>query len=143
MKGTNLQDVYDRFFLKVDENISGKESLVFELLLSAIAKSYKDVVCGLGYVLDEPQLDEDVLYSGHFVETLLPDEIELLATWMFYEWNRRRQQKLLGQKRMIGTQAFNRLENVPDMLRSINYTMGQIKNEINELKNGLYSYKYS
>ena len=134
---TDLQDLYDRFQAKIDEDLLGKEGRIFNLINSAIAKSYKYVNHKLDYVLT----DED-RYEGYFVEKLGSDEIELLALWMIYEWNRKRQQKLLGQKRSIGTRDFNKLGSLSDELKSINFTMGQIMGEINALKNDFNTYKY-
>lgn len=134
---TDLQDLYDRFQAKIDEDLLGKEGRIFNLMNSAIAKSYKYVNHKLDYVLT----DEDG-YEGYFVEKLGSDEIELLALWMIYEWNRKRQQKLLGQKRSIGTRDFNKLGSLSDELKSINFTMGQIMGEINALKNDFNTYKY-
>jgi len=138
MAGTDLQVLYDRFFSKIDEDLTGKEGQVFSLLSSAIAKSYKTVRHSLGHTLTDS--DE---YEGYFADNLDDDEVELLALWMLYEWNRKRQQKLIGQKNQIGTKDFNRLENAPDKLRVINYTMAQIMNDINALKNEFYTYKYT
>ncbi len=138
MIGTDLQVLYDRFFSKIDEDLTGKEGQVFNLISSAIAKSYKTVRHSLEYTLTDSEE-----YEGCFTDNLDDDEIELLALWMLYEWNRKRQQKLIGQKKQIGTKDFNRLENVPDKLRVINYTMAQIMNDINALKNEFYTYKYT
>lgn len=138
MAGTDLQVLYDRFFSKIDEDLTGREEQVFNLVGSAIAKSYKTVRHSLEYTLTDPEE-----YEGCFADNLDDDEVELLALWMLYEWNRKRQQKLIGQKNQIGTKDFNRLENAPDKLRVINYTMAQIMNDINALKNEFYTYKYT
>ena len=61
---------------------------------------------------------------------------------MLYEWNRREQQKLVKQKREIGTSDFNRLEGKKDQLISVNYAMKVTKNDIDELKNEFNTYKY-
>ncbi len=136
MPGTDLQVLYDRFQSKLEEDLFGKEGRIFNLMNSAIAKSHKYVSRSLDY-----QLTDEVNYEGYFIEEL-DDEIELIALWMLYEWNRVRQQKLLGKKRDIGTRDFNKLGNLSDELKSINFTMGQIMNEINALKNDFNTYKY-
>jgi hypothetical protein len=135
---TNLQILYDAFFAKTDENFTGKEGQVFKLVDSAISKSYKTVVHDLSYILTNPKE-----YEGHFNEDLDKDEIELLALWMVYEWNRKKQQKLIAQRRMIGTKDFNRLGNLKDELKSINETMVLTLNDINSLKNEFNTYKYN
>lgn len=139
---TPLQDLYDRFFSKVDEDFTGKEGQVFALVDSAIAKSYKYVVHKLDYVLDEPGELMEESYSGDFTQNLDTDEIELLSLWMVYEWNRKKQQKILSQKRRIGTKDFNRLEDLPKELGAINFTMKITLDDINSLKNEFNTYKY-
>lgn len=137
MEGTNLQDLYDRFFSKTDEDFSFKAAQIFALVDSAIAKSYKNVNHSLDYELTDT---DD--FEGHFIEELDSDEIELLALWMLYEWNRKRQQKLRAQKTMIGTKDFNRLEDRPRELREVTLVMKDIMEEINALKNEFNTYKY-
>ena len=61
---------------------------------------------------------------------------------MLYEWNRKRQQKLLGQKRRIGTRDFNKLDDLSGELKSISFAMSQIMNEIDALKNEFHTYRY-
>lgn len=135
---TDLQILYDRFFSKTDEDFTGKEGQVFVLVDSAISKSYKNTVHNLNYTLIN--LEE---YEGYFDEDLDKDEIELLALWMVYEWNRKKQQKLISQRRLIGTKDFNRLGNLKDELKSINETMELTLNDIKDLKNEFNTYKYS
>lgn len=133
--GTPLQKIYDRFQTKIDEDVSGKESLIFSLVDVAISKSYKTVVHNLKYVLDEPVPPETESYDGEFVENLDNDEIELLALWMFYEWKRRKASKLEGQKRDIGTKDFNRLEDRSSLLKELRAGMKDLLEEIDSLKN--------
>ena len=135
---TDLQILYDRFFSKTDEYFTGKEGQVFVLVDSAISKSYKNTVHNLNYTLINPEE-----YEGYFDEDLDKDEIELLALWMVYEWNRKKQQKLISQRRLIGTKDFNRLGNLKDELKSINETMELTLNDIKDLKNEFNTYKYS
>ena len=70
------------------------------------------------------------------------DEIELLALWLLYEWNRRKQQRLLALRRDIGTTDFNRLDDKPKELREISAIMKDIRREIEDLKNDFNTYKY-
>lgn len=137
MGNTDLQVLYDRFQSKVDEDLFGKEGRIFALVDSAIAKSHKYVKRSLNY-----QLTDADNYEGYFEEELDTDEIELLALWMLYEWNRKRQQKLLGQKRRIGTRDFNKLDDLSGELKSISFAMSQIMNEIDALKNEFHTYRY-
>lgn len=137
MGNTDLQVLYDRFQSKVDEDLFGKEGRIFALVDSAIAKSHKYVKHSLNY-----QLADADNYEGYFEEELDTDEIELLALWMLYEWNRKRQQKLLGQKRRIGTRDFNKLDDLSGELKSISFAMSQIMNEIDALKNEFHTYRY-
>lgn len=145
--GTPLQKLYTRFQTKIDEDITGKEGLIFSLVDVAISKSYKTCKHGLDYVLDDPIYDEEEnitnSYEGGFNDTLDSDEIELLALWILYEWNRREQQRLVKLRRDIGTSDFNRLEGKKEQLQSVNSAMKITKDDIDELVDNFNTYKYS
>lgn len=141
--GTPLQQIYDRFFSKVDEDFTSKEGQVFALLDSAISKSYKTVRHSLNYTLDKPTPPKTESYSGEFDDTLDSDEIELLALWMKYGWNDKKLQRLLGKKRSIGTKDFNRLEDLKAELVVVEYALERTLLDINSLKNEFNTYVYS
>jgi len=137
--GTPLETLYNRFQTKVDEDLTGKESLIFALVDVAISKSYKNCNHDLTYALTDSDAETQT-YDGSFDETLDNDEIELLALWMLYEWNRREQQRLIKLKDDIGTSDFNKLPNKVDKLKIVNSTMRLIMEDINDLKNDMNSY---
>lgn len=137
---TRLQNVYDRFLSKIDEDTTGKESLIFEILNSAISKSYKTVVHSLKYTLEKPNGSNQ--FDGYFIDNLNEDEIELLALWMLYEWDRREQQNLLKIRQDIGTSDFNRLPDKVAKLRAVNETLKTTKEDITDLKNEFNTYSY-
>ena len=140
--GTPLQSLYDRFQTKVDENLTGKESLIFALVDVAISKSYKAATHGLNYVITPPTPPATISYNGSFDEDLDLDEIELLALWMVYEWDRREQQRLVKLKRDIGTSDFNRLENKKDQLQVVETTMKTTLSDIEKLIDSMNTYIY-
>lgn len=139
---TPLQTLYDRFFSKAEGDFTDKEGQVFALVDSAISRSYKTVDSSLEYILDEPIEPNEESYDGDFVDDLKGDEIEFLALWMLYEWNRKKQQKKISQRTLIGTKDFNRLNNLKDELDAINRTMKLTLEDINLLKNEFNTYKY-
>jgi hypothetical protein len=140
--GTLLSELYTRFNTKVDENLNGKQSLIFSLVDSAIAKSNKHCINKLTYTLDNPDVEDETNdYQGNFDYTLDTDEIELIALQMLYDWNRRRQQYLLGQRNMIGTSDFNRLPDKSSDLKSIAFAMKMVNDDIITAQNNLYEYK--
>ena len=145
--GTPLQTLYTRFQTKIDEDITGKEGLIFSLVDVAIAKSYKTCRHSLNYVLDDLTYDEEEnitnLYEGNFNDVLDNDEIELLTLWMKYEWKERIVAKLDGQRKQIGTSDFNRLEGKKEQLQSVNSAMKITKDDIDELVDNFNTYKYS
>jgi hypothetical protein len=141
--GTPLDTLYKRFQTKVDEDLTYKESLIFALVDVAISKSYKTCRHSLIYVLDEITPPATETYNGNFNENLDSDEIELLALWMSYEWNRRRKEYLKAQRDDIGTKDFNRLPDKVAKFKAISTDMKEIKAEIDELKNEFNTYKYS
>lgn len=141
--GTPLQKLYDRFFSKIDEDLTGKEGQVFNLVDSAISKSYKTVRHSLVYVLDVPTLPATESYSGDFNDDLDSDELELLSFWMKYDWNGKKQQKLISMKKSIGTKDFNKLDDLPNDLKVINLIMQQTMDDIISLKNEFNTYQYN
>ena len=145
--GTPLDTLYKRFQTKVDEDLTNKEGLIFALVDVAISKSYKTCRHSLIYVLDEPEYYEEENqtneYEGSFNDILDSDEIELLALWMSYEWNRRRKEYLKAQRDDIGTKDFNRLPDKVAKFKAISADMKEIKAEIDDLKNEFNTYKYS
>ena len=144
---TPLQTLYDRFQTKVDEDLTGKEQLIFNLVDVAIGKSYKTCNHDLSYTLDEPVYDTEGnqtnKYVGNFTETLDNDEIELLALWMLYEWDRREQQRLVKQKEKLGTADFNKLEGKKEQLTAVTLAMKTTLDDIKDLKNEFNTYSYS
>lgn len=142
--GTPLSDLYTRFQVKLDENLVEKESLIFSLVDVAIAKSNKHCINSLSYTLDNPDLEDDYNdYQGSFDKVLDIDEVELLSLHMLYEWNRRKQQYLLGQREYIGTSDFNRLPSKKEQLQSVLSVMKMINDDIITAQNNLYEYKGS
>lgn len=140
--GTPLQTLYTRFQTKVDEDLTGKESLIFALIDVAISKSDKVCIHGLTYVLTNPEANP-LTYDGNFDESLNNDEIELLSLWMKYEWKNRKVSKLEAQERDIGTSDFNRLENKATLLKELRSGVKEVLDEINSLKNDMNTYQYN
>ena len=62
--GTPLDTVYSRFFSKVDQDFTGKESLVYNILISAISRSRKVVNHSLDFVLDELELEQEETFGS-------------------------------------------------------------------------------
>ena len=133
---TPLQKVYDRFFSKIDEDMFDKEAVIFEYLVTAIAKSYKTVIHSLEYELVNDE------FEGNFNDDLQEDEIELLALYMLYEHKRRRLEYLQAQERMIGTKDFN---SIPDKVREttdLRQGMKDLREEISDLKQDFNTFRY-
>lgn len=141
--GTPLQDVYDRFFSKVDENLTGKESLVYNILISAISRSKKVVNHSLIFVLEESLEGEEETYKGEFTDTLDDDEIEFISLRMLYEKNRRRLQYLISLQQLIGTKDFSNLPDKVKELNAIQLSQKDLQEEIDSFKNEFNTYTYS
>ncbi len=140
--GTPLQDVYSRFFSKVDENLTGKESLVYNILISAISRSTKVVNHGLNFSLDEVPDGEEETYNGEFDNTLDNDEIEYLVLRMLYEHNRRRLQYLISLQQLIGTKDFNKLPDKVAEMKTLQLSQKDLQEEIDSFKNEFNTYSY-
>ena len=135
--GTPLQSAYDSFILKVDEDLTGKESLIYNLLKVAISKAYKHTPHSLNYTLTS-----ETTFAGVFDDTLIQDEIELISLNMDYEHKRRKQSYLLGLKRENGTKDFNATSKKPE-LDGVQNSMQLLKDEIKELQQQFNTYTYS
>jgi hypothetical protein len=118
---THLQDCYDSFFLKTEDDFTGKEIQVFGYFKAALSKCYKTVRHSLEYTVDEN-------YDGEFVEILDQDEIELIALHMKKEYLRKIIAKLENAKTRIGTKDFNRL---PDKVTEYN-VMSKAKKDLDD-----------
>ncbi len=141
--GTPLQNVYSRFFSKIDENLTGKESLVYNILISAISRSNKVVNHNLTFTLNEVLEGEEETYDGEFIDTLDDDEIEYLALRMLYEHNRRRLQYLISLQQLIGTKDFNKLPDKVVEMKALQLSQKDLQEEIDSFKNEFNTYKYS
>lgn len=123
--GTPLQDVYDRFFSKMDEDFTGQEGNVYNYLLSAKSRCYRNTRHSLNFTLTDPPN-----YIGDFNDDLDDDEIEYLA----YEMKRARYSKqqayFLAKQREIGTKDFNKLEDDRRSMSLITETLDMIDSEI-------------
>lgn len=137
---TPLQEVYDSFFSKTDEDFFAKEELVFTYFKTAKSKSYKFCSHSLEYTITDPVGEP---YDGNFIDTLDQDEIELISLWMLYEHLRRKEQYLVTQKREIGTRDFNSLPDKKRELDGIQNSMNLVKQDAKDIQQQLNTYKYS
>lgn len=132
---TSLQEIYDSFQAKIDEDLTGKESLIFQYFKAALSKCKKTVNHSLLYSVND-------LYEGNFNETLDQDEIELIALNMLKERKRKRIEYLEGLERGLGTKDFNNLPDKPRELAALREGMKNLDEEIKELKQEFNTYKY-
>jgi len=135
---TQLQEVYDCFISKVDEDLTDKESLIFEYFKTAKSKSYKIVPHELTYIITD-----EITYDGNFLLTLDQDEIELIALYMLYEHRNKKESYLLGLRSFVGTKDFNSLPDKKRELDGIQNSKKLLKEEIDDLKQQFYDYKYN
>jgi len=140
---TTLQTVYNLFLSKSDEDFTGKESLIFQWLNSAISKCKKYVRNSLDYTLDTPIAPVIVSYDGSFINILDDDEIELIATQMLYENYNKKESYLVSLKTRIGTKDFNSLPSKKQELDGIQNSKNLLKEDIKELQQEFNTYKYS
>lgn len=102
--GTDLQEVYDAFFIKVPTvDFFGKESQVFQFFKSAISKCYRHTYDKLDYVCDE------YTYEGYFKNIISNSSIELISMFMVKEYLVQKFSLLTTRKQYLGTQAFNKI----------------------------------
>lgn len=132
---TPLQDAFDAFILKVDENLSGKEEMILNYLKSAISKCYKTVRHSLEYVLTNE-------FEGYFIDTLDQDEIEFISLNMLYEHKRRRKEYLEASKTLLGTKDFSNLPDKSRELTTLSQSMKDLREEISDLKHEFNTFSY-
>lgn len=133
--GTPLQTVYDRFFSIMDEDFTGQEGNVYNYLLSAQSRCFKNVEEDLTITLSDT-----IQYDGTFADDLEFDTIEYLAHEMKRARYHKKQAYYLTKKAEIGTKDFNRLEDDKKALISVNKTIEQIDVEIRDLRQNFYYY---
>lgn len=132
--GTNIQEVYDAFFVKVpNTDFTGQEQLVFQLFKAATAYCYRTVPEKLDYNYDEQ------IHEGKFNETLGQDSIELLSLCMKRELYRRSNDKYMYMKQHIGTKAFNKLpENIVKESQESRIIFESLNDEIERFRQEFY-----
>jgi len=136
--GTPLQQAYDLFFSKIDDDLFGLELQIFNWLNSAISKSKKFVINNLDYTLND---NSD--YDGNFNNYLTDDELELIAMQMKYEYYDKKNAYLTSLRREIGTKDFNSLPDKKRELDGIQNSMKLLKEDIKELKQQFNTYQYN
>jgi hypothetical protein len=127
--GTDLQDVFDSFFVKIPSvDFTGKESQVVQFLKSAISKCYRQVYDDLTYSYD------DVSKEGTFNNIVTQPSIELISTYMVREYFSQKFAIVSGRKQYIGTQAFNKLPSLKEEYETVKQSLDYWTNEVDRFK---------
>jgi hypothetical protein len=143
MSGTPLQEVYTIFISKVDEDLTGKESLIFNYLQSAKSKAYKYTSHSLDFILSDPISPATISYDGYFNNILNQDEIELIALYMLYEHLSRQEKYWVSLRELISTKDFNSMPDKKRILDGIQNSKKILKEEIDDFKQQFFDYKYN
>ena len=131
--GTEIQDVYDAFFVKVpNSDFNNKEDLVYQLFKSSLSYCYRTVSENLDFEYDT------TLHKGYFNEFLGQDTIELISLCMKRELYRRNDDKFGSMKQHIGTQAFNKLPNMVEQSKEARAIFTSLNDEIEKLRQEFY-----
>lgn len=127
--GTNLQEIVDAVKIKIpNENLSGKESQIVQMLKMAVSRCKKKTYDNLEFYYDEEILD------GYFYNIISDATIELLSmyivknflTWQFSIFNNRKQ--------YLGTNAFNKIPSYKEKFDSITEQLSYWDNEIEKFE---------
>lgn len=120
MKGTDLQEVFDAFFIKVPHvDFTGKEGQVAQFLKSAVSKCYRHTYDNiLDYHYDEE------IQEGNFNTKISQSSIELISMFMVKEFFVQKFALLNARKQYLGTQAFNK---IPANIEEFNLTSNSLK----------------
>ena len=134
--GTQLQEVYDAFFIKVpNTDFSGQQQLVYQLFKASLSHCYKTVSESLQYTITPVNT-----YDGVFYDILGQDTIELISLYMKRELYRRLLDKYSDIKQHVGTQAFNKLPNMIEQSKEARQIYDSLNDEIDKFKQEFYEY---
>ena len=118
MSETNLQEVFDAFFIKVPGvDFTNKKSQVFQFMKSAIGKCYRHTYDDLTYDYNE------TTHCGSFKNFVTNASIELISMFMAKEYFSQKFSVLSSRKQYLGTQAFNK---IPANIEEFNLTKGAL-----------------
>lgn len=131
--GTNIQEVYDAFFVKVPStDFTKQEELLFQLFKASLAYCYRTVPESLEYAYD------DILHEGSFNDLLNQDTIELISLCMKRELYRRNNDKYSKIKQHIGTKSFNKLPDMIDQSKETRMIFETLNDEIDKFRQEFY-----
>lgn len=132
---TQLQEVYDAFFVKIpSHSFASEKSLVFQFLKTSVGLTSNTVKDNLTYTYDGTS------YAGSFTGTLTQNTIELIALYMVREYYRRRVSKFEAIKQDIGTKDFNKLPNLKEPYEIAKSLFKDADSEIEDFRQEFYSY---
>lgn len=126
--GTNLQKVFDAFFIKLPAvDFTGKEDIVLQLFKTAVGYASSTLV-NLEFTVDE------VTYEGSFNRTLSQREIELIALYMVREQHYRTYSGFVYKKQHIGTKDFDKLPDLKKQFEIAENTYHDANDSVNKFK---------
>ena len=104
IKGTNLQEIVDAVKIKIpNENLSGKENQIAQLLKSATARCKRKTYDNLDFWYDE------LILEGYFYNQISSPTIELLSLYIVRDYMTWQFSILNNRKKYLGTNAFNKI----------------------------------
>lgn len=102
--GTNLQEIVDAVKIKIpNENLSGKENQIAQLLKSATARCKRKTYDNLDFWYDE------LILEGYFYNKVSSPTIELLSLYIVRDYMTWQFSILNNRKKYLGTNAFNKI----------------------------------
>lgn len=103
-KGTDLQEIVDAVKIKIpNENLSGKQNQIAQLLKAATARCKRKTYDNLDFWYDEEILE------GAFYYQVSSPTIELLALYIVRDYMSWQYSILNNRKKYLGTNAFNKI----------------------------------
>ena len=133
---TDLQELYDSFYLKVPSATSMPISYIIALIKPASSKVFKQFRHSYKFVITDNETGD-----GHFLDEMDIDEIELLALQMAIDYYVGKDlNRLLVMKSLIGTKDFNKLPTKKDELTSVQNVIDKLHFMLEELKSDMNKY---
>jgi len=128
MMGTDLQELFDSFFIKLPSvDFTDKESQIIQLLKSAIGKCYRRTYDDLTYVYD------NTLKTGYFISIISQASIELIAINMVRDYFSQKFAIISGRKQYLGTQAFDKIPSYKEEFNTVKQSIEYWNTELDKL----------
>lgn len=127
--GTDLQEVVDSIKIKIpNENLTGKENQLMQLLKSATARCKRKTYDNIEFYYDEE------IQEGYFYNQISAPTIELLSLYIVRDYLTWQFSILNNRKKYLGTNAFNKIPSDKERYDFLSKQLDYWNNEIEKFE---------